>query len=102
MSEPIQKFTIEEYGVAAMVIKLYLDEFCDKSLVTTDQIADAARSASKEIKRLRDDNDWLTCVAKQINSCFTCKDASVYTNFCHECFNFSKWRFKYKTTNVLK
>jgi hypothetical protein len=90
-------FTVEEYATSARVIQLWLDEFCDKSLITTDQIAEAARRTHEEIKKLRSDNEWLMCVAKQTRTCLTCKDASIYTVACSECLDYSKWRFKYKT-----
>jgi len=41
------------YPEAARVISLYLEEFCDTDLPYTNMIAEAAREADRQIKKLQ-------------------------------------------------
>ena len=64
------QFTVEEYATSARVIQLHLEKFCNKNLVATDQIAEAARLAKKHIERLELDNYKLKkCVEEYIEMC---------------------------------
>jgi hypothetical protein len=43
---------VDSYATAARIIALYLNDYCDNKLNYTEMIADAARKANEEIKRL--------------------------------------------------
>ena len=49
--------TVDKYATAARAIALHLKPFCDESLTYDEMIADAARKASDELERVKQERD---------------------------------------------
>jgi hypothetical protein len=60
----VAEYTFDDYATAARVIALHLDEFCDKSLLYPDMIADAARKAADKIASLTAENERMRGAAE--------------------------------------